>query len=220
MYGGVLGSKGDEAPKQSPEPSEDNVTEYDGVSSANVLGRSTLMQTSRLSTNIIKNLRSLRYEVLSTNMHWKVNTQCWYCQQYKYSVIFYQRSVAETWFKKVKLKDHVHHFDKEILKNFQKNIDILNSALDQIEDDELPDDQLDTILDPVLIGNFEVQNHRQLKNPHEYLDKMIREEIIDQATKKLADIKASLKKEFGKNKKKINEEYKKHFMVAYDDMMK
>ena len=49
---------------------------------------------------------------------------------------------------------------------------------------------------------------------------MIREDIIDQATKKLADVKASLKKEFGKNKKKINEEYKKHFMVVYDDMMK
>ena len=75
MYGGVLGSKGEEAPpKQSPEASEDNGTEYDGVSSANVLGRSTLMQTSRLSNNIIKNLRSLRYEVLSTNMHWKVNS--------------------------------------------------------------------------------------------------------------------------------------------------
>ena len=33
---------------------------------------------------------------------------------------------------------------------------------------------------------------------------MIREEIIDVVTKKLADIKASLKKEFGKNKNKIN----------------
>jgi len=68
----------------------------------------------------------------------------------------------------------------------------------------------------VLIGNFEVSKQRALKNPHEYLDKLMRSEILAEITRSLESQKRELAKQYKRSTKALAE-YRKHFMVAYDD---
>jgi len=61
--------------------------------------------------------------------------------------------------------------------------------------------------------------HRQLKNPHEYLDKLVRDEIFAECKQELDHKKWEIFKQY-KKKSKAQREYLRHFMVAYEDKMK
>lgn len=92
-----------------------------------------------------------------------------------------------------------------------------------MEDDDLPPglkpDDFHTILDPVIIADYEIAEYRQLKNPHEYLDKLIRDTIFSQCKRELEHQKHEIFKSF-KKKSKAEKEYLRHFMVLYEDKMK
>jgi hypothetical protein len=73
------------------------------------------------------------------------------------------------------------------------------------------------ILDPLLLGNFDISSHRRLKNPHEYLNKIVRQELLEDTKRSLQKVKENLRNE-SKSQAKAAREYKKHFMVTYDDL--
>jgi hypothetical protein len=92
---------------------------------------------------------------------------------------FYQRSQAHIWFNELTGGRYLNRIPKNLLENYRNNINTLNQALTLMEDDDLPPgmkhEDVHSVLDPVIIANYEIAEYRQLKNPHEYLDRLIRD---------------------------------------------
>lgn len=73
------------------------------------------------------------------------------------------------------------------------------------------------ILDPLVCGNFATMKVKEFKNPHEYADRIIRQDILDDVTKSLAWKRSDLLTRFVKKPEKAEREYQKHFMVRYGE---
>ena len=108
-------------------------------------------------------LKNIRYDEKSTNLEWRFRKECWYSNQYKHSMIFYQRSMADVWFKEITSNHYLNMVPKGVLESYRNNIMTLNQALERIEDDDVPSTKqfnAATILDPILIAKFEICEHR------------------------------------------------------------
>lgn len=131
----------------------------------------------------IYEIKNERYVQKNHNMKWQLMSDCWRCQQNRYTVIFYQRSKSHIWFKKITDMKYVNVIPYDVLMNYREKIQKLNESFDTLQTPTEKRKQL--VLDPVLIGNFEISKTKPMRNPHEYLDKLLRQEILSEVQKSL-----------------------------------
>lgn len=69
-----------------------------------------------------------------------------------------------------------------LIETFRSKIATLNEAL---KHKELRISRDFPLIDPVIIGDFEVTQHKYFRNPHEHVDLLIREDTLAEVTRKL-----------------------------------
>ena len=74
------------------------------------------------------------------------------------------------------------------------------------------------MIDPVVVASFRQANVMSLKNPHEYVDRYIREDIHEKTLRELKPLKAELAKKY-KDGSKAEKEFQDHVKVLYDEKM-
>ena len=74
------------------------------------------------------------------------------------------------------------------------------------------------MLDPLVIAPFCNTNAMPLKNPHEYVDRFIRDEIYAKTLSELSGLKAELGRKH-KDQEKADKEFQDHVMVRYDEKL-
>ena len=76
---------------------------------------------------------------------------------------------------------------KDLIESYRDKITSLNKSFDVLKTH--PDKRRKLVLDPVIVGNFEATKSRIMKNPHEYLDKLFRKEIMSEVQRSLVEQK-------------------------------
>ena len=74
------------------------------------------------------------------------------------------------------------------------------------------------MIDPVVVASFSQTNVMSLKNPHEYVDRYIREDTYEKTLRELSPLKAELVKKC-KDDSKAEKEFRDHVKVLYDEKM-
>ena len=72
------------------------------------------------------------------------------------------------------------------------------------------------MLDPVVAASFCNTDAMPLKNPHEYVDRFIRDEIYAKTLGELSSLKAELGRKY-KDQSKADKELQDHVMVRFDE---
>ena len=105
-------------------------------------------------------------------------------------------------------------FPKEALAEWRESITNVKLVAKGMKEEDIL-----SLVQPMVAASFGITQHKYFENPLEYVDKLIREEITDETTRRLRTKKNEIFEQI-KKPHKARAEYKKHFMVVYDDIWK
>ena len=128
----------------------------------------------------------MRWRVLDTDLP---QSRCWQCQQSYYCYIFYHRELANAMFNRVTHSKFINKIPNNLYSEFQQKIEKLNEYLSITKTSFQTDSEKLSLITPIIIGEFEISSYKYMESAQEFIEKLLRDEIMNSVKIKNADKK-------------------------------